>query len=249
MTKATVANGKTTITGTITGSPYKDTSGLVLQFYVSPASTSPASIQGLTFVGQATVSTDASGNASFSATIATVVAPGKIFTATLDYNVSSTSVFSNAVSATALPQPTLAPVASQSVVTGKTLTVTLQGTDPSGLPLTYTATAETQLFWLKSTYGFYEFNNSYDTNMRGHQEKYLRAKVSFHNYNTGGVDPWYYILPNGDLYEFTPPYSNTTLTGTLVAAPGDGRVQQPVALVERVERRRSSDARGLGQPA
>ncbi len=96
LTKAAVGSGQTTITGTITGSPYHNT-GLLLQFYASPASTAPASIQGLTFIGQATVTTDANGNASFTATVNTAVAAGQIITATADYNVESTSVFSNAV--------------------------------------------------------------------------------------------------------------------------------------------------------
>jgi titin len=230
LTGATVAGGQTTISGTITGSPFKSTSGLVLQFYASPAPTTAASIQGLTFVGQSTVSTDANGDASFSATIAKVVAPGEIFTATLDYSVSSTSVFSNAVAAPKLAPPTLAPIASQTVVTGQKLTVALQGTDPNGLPLTYSATAETQLYYLKSTYGFYQFDGSYFTNHRGQQEEYLRAKVSYDRYNTGGVDPWYYVLPNGDLYEFAPPYNNQTLTGVLVAHLGTAVYNNPALL-------------------
>ena len=96
LTNATVASGKTTITGTITGSQYHNAS-LTVQFYASPASTAPASIQGLTFIGQATVTTDANGNASLSATLNTAVAAGQIITATADYAVDSTSVFSNAV--------------------------------------------------------------------------------------------------------------------------------------------------------
>jgi hypothetical protein len=96
LTKATVANGQTTITGTISGSPFKNTA-LVLQFYASPASTSPASIQGLTFIGQSTVTTDANGNGTFTATVNKAVSGGQIITATADFNVSSTSNFSNPV--------------------------------------------------------------------------------------------------------------------------------------------------------
>jgi len=126
--------------------------------------------------------------------------------------------------------PTLAPIASQFVVTGQSLTVTLQGTDPNGLPLTYGATALTQLYWLKSTYGFYEDAGGYYTDYRGQQEEYLRAKVSFDNYNTGGIDPWYYILPNGSLYEFTPPYTNPNLVGALVAQLGTAVYNNPSLL-------------------
>ena len=96
LTGATSIGGQTTITGTITGSPYHN-AGLTLQFYASPASTAPASIQGLTFIGQATATTDANGNVTFTATVNSAVAAGQIITATADFNVSSTSVFSNAV--------------------------------------------------------------------------------------------------------------------------------------------------------
>jgi titin len=96
LTSAVLSNGQTTITGTITGSPYRS-SGLVLQFYASPASTAPASIQGLTFIGQASTTTDANGNASFTVALSKVVPAGEIITATSDYAVASTSVFSNAV--------------------------------------------------------------------------------------------------------------------------------------------------------
>src|SRR5262249_1736213 len=85
-----VGNGQTTITGVIFASPDHNAS-LVLQFYVSPASTAPATIQGLTFVGQANVTTDANGNASFTATLPKVFAPGQIFTATAEYAVTNTS--------------------------------------------------------------------------------------------------------------------------------------------------------------
>jgi hypothetical protein len=106
--------------------------------------------------------------------------------------------------------PTLAPIANQTVAAGQSLKLTLQGTDPNGLPLTYGATAETQLFYLKSTYGIYEDAGGYYTNYRGQHEKYLRGKVSANGYSDGGSDFWYYILPNGDLYEFTPPYTTPT---------------------------------------
>jgi parallel beta-helix repeat protein len=82
--------GLTTITGTITGSPYTNT-GLTLQFYANPPATAPAAVQGLTFIGQATVTTDAKGNASFTATLPKALAGGEIITATADFNVSSTS--------------------------------------------------------------------------------------------------------------------------------------------------------------
>jgi titin len=94
---ATVANGQTTVVGTVTDSPDKS-AGLVVMFYASPTPTSPAAVQGLKFIGQAIVTTDANGNASFTATLSTAVPGGQIVTATDDYNVSNTSNFSNAVS-------------------------------------------------------------------------------------------------------------------------------------------------------
>ncbi len=95
LTAATVTNGQTTITGKVTGSPYHNT-GLTIQFYASPAAGTPAAVQGLTYIGSVTATTDASGNASFTTTLANTVVPGQIITATADFNVSSTSNFSNA---------------------------------------------------------------------------------------------------------------------------------------------------------
>ena len=70
---------------------------LTIQFYASPAATTPAAIQGLTYIGSVTATTDASGNASFTTTLSKVIVPpGQIITATADFNVSSTSNFSNA---------------------------------------------------------------------------------------------------------------------------------------------------------
>ena len=62
------------------------------------------------------------------------------------------------------------------------------------------------------------------------QEEYLRGKISANNYNNGGGDFWYYILPNGDFYEFTPPYSNRTLTGAFVAHLGVAVYNDPSLL-------------------
>ena len=129
-----------------------------------------------------------------------------------------------------LSPPTLAPIANQNDTSGQPLTVTLQGADSDGNTLTYSASAETQLYWLEQTYGFYEDPNGYYTDARGQQEVYLRAKVSVNGYNTGGVDPWYYILPNGNLYEFTPPYTNPPLTGVFMAQVGTAVYDDPSLL-------------------
>jgi hypothetical protein len=126
--------------------------------------------------------------------------------------------------------PTLAAIPGQSIPAGQSGTVTLQGSDPDGDTLTYSAQAESLPNWLKQTYGIYEDLNGYYTNNRGQQEKYLRGKFSADGYNNGGGDYWYYILPNGDLYEFTPPYTNLSLTGALVAHLGTSVYTDPSQL-------------------
>ncbi len=102
LTGATLTNQQLTINGTITGSPDHN-AGLVLQFYASPASNTPASIQGLTFLGQGNVTTDANGNAAFSVTLSKVVPPGQVITATADYAVTNTSNLSSAVTVVETP--------------------------------------------------------------------------------------------------------------------------------------------------
>ncbi|HWE39804.1 MAG TPA: choice-of-anchor Q domain-containing protein, partial [Isosphaeraceae bacterium] len=118
----------------------------------------------------------------------------------------------------------------QAMSAGATDTVTLSATDPAGLSLTYTAVAETQAYWLESTLGLYEDPHGYWQNNRGQQEKYLRGKVSYDGYTGVTGDYWYYLLPSGDLYEFTPPYSNRTLTGALVAHLGVSYYNDPTQL-------------------
>jgi hypothetical protein len=93
LTSASVANGQTTINGSIFNSPYHNAT-LVLQFYSSPVTTAPASIQGLTFIGQSNVTTDANGNAVFTAVLNSLPTGGPLITATTDFEVTSTSNFS-----------------------------------------------------------------------------------------------------------------------------------------------------------
>jgi Right handed beta helix region len=96
LNSATSINGTTTISGSIVASPSLNTQ-LSLDFYASPASTAPASIQGKTYLGSATVTTDANGNATFTAVLTATVPAGQIITATSLVGISSTSQFSNAV--------------------------------------------------------------------------------------------------------------------------------------------------------
>jgi hypothetical protein len=136
------------------------------------------------------------------------------------------------VQAAANQPPTLAAVADQAVAAGGSVTVALQGSDPGGLPLTYSATAETQAYYLKSTLGLYLDPGGLYTNYRGQGEEYLRGTSSANNFNNGGGDFWYYILPGGDLYEFTAPYVTPALTGTLVAHLGVAYYNDPTLLTD-----------------
>jgi hypothetical protein len=91
-------------------------------------------------------------------------------------------------------------------------------------------TVQSLPYTLNQSYQFHEDTGGYYQGYRGQQEKYLRAKVSASNYSNGGGDFWYYILPNGDLYEFTPPYSNSALAGNLVAHLGTSVYNDPSLL-------------------
>jgi hypothetical protein len=88
------------------------------------------------------------------------------------------------------------------VAAGQSLTVTLQGSDPNGLPLTYSASVDSLAYHLKSTLGLYT-TGSYYTNWGGGGDQWVQG--------SGGV--WYYILPSGAFYR----WSGSGLTGTLVA--------------------------------
>ena len=108
LTGVTVSPGLTTIYGTLANPSQTRSGSLTIQFFTSPASVTAASIQGLTFIGQATVQTDAQGNANFAATLNVAVPAGLIITATVTDPNQSTSMFGNPVTAPApavLPAP------------------------------------------------------------------------------------------------------------------------------------------------
>ena len=125
--------------------------------------------------------------------------------------------------------PTLAPVADQRFSNQTSDTIALTSSDATGASPTYSAVAEPLPFWLQQTFGLYKDPAGYNTNGRGGNEKYLRGKVSANGYSTLGQDPWYYLLPNGDLFELTPPYSST-LAGALVARLGTTNYTDPTLL-------------------
>lgn len=95
-------------------------------------------------------------------------------------------------------------------------------------PASGTSTGVREAFNLPGTppYGLYLRDGSTYTNARGQQEKYFGGTSSLNGYyEPAGY--WYYILPNGDLYEFTPPYANPVLTGVLVAQLGTAYYNNP----------------------
>ncbi len=76
LASAKTVSGKTTIKGTLSSVP--STEAYTLQFFSNPSGTD----EGKTFIGQKSVTTDASGNASFTFSPASKVATGKAITAT-----------------------------------------------------------------------------------------------------------------------------------------------------------------------
>src|SRR5262249_12692917 len=81
--------------------------------------------------------------------------------------------------------PTLAPIANQAAAAGQSLRLTLQGNDPNGLPLTYSARVDSLAFHLKSTLGLHSTGNLF-TNDFGGGEQWVQ--------DSGNA--WYYILPS-----------------------------------------------------
>jgi len=162
-------------------------------------------------------------NAGYSGTFVTIASVSDGYSsASRSFNVTVSASSANT-------PPTLATIADQTIAAGKSGTVTLQGSDPDGDPLTYSAQAQNQAYWLKQKYGIALDGGGYYTNLRGAQEKYLRGSFSASNYSDPG-GYWYYLLPDGDLFEFTPPYSNSALVGALVAHVGQAVYNDPSLL-------------------
>ncbi len=111
---------------------------------------------------------------------------------------------------------TLAAIPNQTVPAGQSLTLTLQGSGPTGLTLTYSASVDSLAYHLKSTLGLYEAGSFY-TNYYGGGEQWVAG--------TGGI--WYYILPSGGFYR----WSGNGLTGTLIAQLGPSYDANPSLLV------------------
>ena len=94
LSSAKTVSGTTTIAGTLNSRPREN---YTIQFFSNPSGD-----EGQTFIGQKVVSTDASGNATFSFTPTTAVALGQQITATATRNATGdTSEFSGALPVTA----------------------------------------------------------------------------------------------------------------------------------------------------
>src|SRR5262249_6821623 len=133
-------------------------------------------------------------------------------------HLSASQAFTLTVTASNAP-PTLAAIADQTVAAGHSLTLTLQGSDPNGLPLTYSASVDSLAYHLKSTLGLHESAAGFYTNAYGGGEQWVQG--------TGGT--WYYILPSGAFYQWSG--VSGQLTGTLVAQLGSSYNANPSLLV------------------
>ncbi len=106
--------------------------------------------------------------------------------------------------------PVLQPIANQIVSAGGTLNLTLNGSDPAGLPLTYSASvaggAASQAYQLDQQLGL-KYMGTYDTNAWGQNEKWL----------TSASGTWYCILPNGQLRRWAGSMAATLQAANLVA--------------------------------
>jgi subtilisin family serine protease len=111
--------------------------------------------------------------------------------------------------------PTLGAIANQTVAPGGGLNLTLNGVDPAGLPLTYSASVvgntASQAYLLDQQLGL-NYMGSYYTNEWGQNEKWMSS--------AGGA--WYCILPNGQVRRWAGSMSATlqpaNLVGTLDAS-------------------------------
>ncbi|HEY1404102.1 MAG TPA: Calx-beta domain-containing protein, partial [Pyrinomonadaceae bacterium] len=83
--------GSTNVQGTLNSTP---NASYVIEFFANNGCDASGQGEGLFFLGQTTANTDASGNATFSATLPTQLAPGQVVTATATDANGNTSEFS-----------------------------------------------------------------------------------------------------------------------------------------------------------
>ncbi|HEY9848357.1 MAG TPA: DUF4347 domain-containing protein, partial [Leptolyngbyaceae cyanobacterium] len=112
LTGATSDGTSTSVAGTFNGAA---STNFTLQFFSNATSDPTGYGEGQTFLGSTTVTTDASGNASFTPNFATAVAAGQYITATATDPSNNTSEFSIAV-------PVTAPIAPGAVLINEVVT-------------------------------------------------------------------------------------------------------------------------------
>jgi subtilisin family serine protease len=186
-------------------------------YYANPAllwnaqpATAPATVS--VSNGVLTVQTNATFQGSF--TVQVTVSNGTY---------STSQSFSVTVSAGSTSgTPTLGSLPNQTVAGGQAVTVQLNGTDPSGQHLTYSASVTTTsslALQLKASLGL-EYFGSYDTNLMGANEKWLTSNSGL----------YYCIMPNGDLRQWKGNWTNTLAAGALVAKLGAAYYANPSLL-------------------
>src|SRR5262249_34737522 len=97
ITSVTTANGKTTVKGTLTSTP---STYFLLEIFASPSCDPSGAGEGQTRIGGDTITTDGSGNKSFSHGLGIAVPAGEAVTATVtNGNTRGTSEFSTCFTA------------------------------------------------------------------------------------------------------------------------------------------------------
>ncbi|MCI0465097.1 MAG: PKD domain-containing protein, partial [Gemmataceae bacterium] len=136
LTSATVNALGTTVQGTLNARP---SITHTLQFFANATGDGTGFGEGQTLLGTLTVTTDAAGNASFTAPFATLIPAGHFITATATDSTNNTSEFSQGLSLVAVnSQPTAAAGTDQSADEGTTVAFNGSGSsDPDGDGLTY----------------------------------------------------------------------------------------------------------------
>ena len=127
---AATYNGQTYVKGTLNSAA--DTSYTV-QFFADPTADPSGYGQGQTYLGQATVTTDSTGNASFQVAFPTVVPAGQVVSATATDPTGDTSEFAQDISVIASAGPILAVADQYHVDFNTTLTVPAPGVQANDL--------------------------------------------------------------------------------------------------------------------
>jgi hypothetical protein len=126
---AALAGAATEVGGTLTSQPNVT---FTLDFYASPAADPTGYGEGARYLGSASVTTDGSGNASFSTLLAGATVAGEVVSAMATDGLGNTSEFSHVVTAVALQANAGGPYAIQA---GQSLT--LDASQSQGNPTTY----------------------------------------------------------------------------------------------------------------